>query len=92
MKKIIMSLVGFAAFAVLADVNVIPQPNKVAMQPGTLALSSASQVELLGSLKDNRQVKAGVAEIFKADLRTTQDKRVGITIPTWSVRVRVYTL
>ena len=78
MKKSIVSLICLLAAAVYADVNVIPQPNKVVELPGSLRLSS--EVELQGSLKDSPRVKSGVAGIFKGVPKSALAKPVIIKI------------
>ena len=78
MKKRVMILVCLTAFAVNADINLIPQPNKVVAKPGSLRLSS--DVELMGSLKDSPHLKAGVARIFENAPKSAKDKLVIVKI------------
>ena len=78
MKKWIISFICLAALSVLADVNIIPQPNKVVEKTGKLAISSACV--LAGSLKDSPRVKAGVCGLFKSVSTDPSSKAVLVKV------------
>ncbi|MDA3925008.1 MAG: beta-N-acetylhexosaminidase [Kiritimatiellae bacterium] len=78
MKKIIINMISLIALSVVADINIIPQPNKVVEKPGRLALSS--ECILSGSLKDSPRVKADVANLFAVIPKETAAKPVKLQI------------